>query len=50
MADKATQEVRPCHCASSYQDSKYGKGNRVHNLSQGGKKRNIKCTVCGSLK
>jgi hypothetical protein len=50
MADKVTVEVRPCPCQSAYQDRVYGKGNRLHNLSQGGKKRNVKCTVCGSLK
>ena len=50
MADKQAIEIRPCHCASAYQDKAYGKGNRVHNLSQGGKKHNVKCTVCGSLK
>lgn len=50
MTAKAVLEIRPCHCDSKFQDAKYGKGQRVHNLSQGGKKNNSKCTVCGVKK
>lgn len=35
--------IATCSCASPYQDSKYGKGQRVFNE---GKKDNA-CTVCG---
>lgn len=43
---KGTAVVR-CNCHSDYQDSKYGKKNRVHN--QCGKGDNFRCTVCGSM-
>jgi aspartate carbamoyltransferase regulatory subunit len=33
-------------CVNAYQDTKYGKGKRVHN--QSGKEPNVyRCTVCG---
>lgn len=47
---KATIEIRYCPCVSAYQDTKYGRGQRVHNLSQGGKKTGSRCTVCGAKK
>lgn len=34
--------IKPCICASPYQDSKYGAGNRVHNVG----KKLAACTVC----
>lgn len=43
-----TTKIVPCKCASEFQDNEYGKGLRLHNISQKGK--NIKlgiCTVCG---
>lgn len=42
--------IRPCSCASEFQDGRYGKAQRVHN--RGGGKANVKwtCTVCGSKK
>lgn len=33
-----------CTCVHEYQDEKYGKGNRVHNLAE--KKEEWVCTVC----
>lgn len=40
--------VKPCSCASSYQDEKLGKQNRWHNK---GKKPvgKVTCTVCGKV-
>lgn len=48
--NKKTIEIRSCHCTSNYQDRVYGKGQRVHTLSQGGKKNNSTCTSCGVKK
>lgn len=42
-------KVMACTCVSSYQDAKYGNGNRVHNetaVKNGG----WRCTVCGKDK
>jgi hypothetical protein len=50
MADKKTVEVASCACNSTFQDKTYGKGQRLHTLSQGGKKNVSKCTVCGAKK
>ena len=36
-----------CACESEFQDSKYGKGNRVHNETMKGAYR---CTICGQTK
>lgn len=45
-----TIEIRSCSCESAYQDRVYGKGRRVHNLSQGGKNNKSTCTACGAKK
>ena len=48
-----TSEIKTCenqNCVSEYQDRKYGKGKRVHNLSGGVNKKTGKCTVCGTKK
>lgn len=37
-----------CKCANDYQDSIYGKFNRVHNYSK--KNKRWHCTVCGDRK
>lgn len=37
--------ISKCDCKHDYQDSVYGKNNRVHN--QSGKVTEIHCTVCG---
>jgi hypothetical protein len=50
MAKAKPLEIRPCICIHAYQDRVYGKGQRVHNLSQGGKRSTATCTVCGSKK
>ncbi|QCG76296.1 hypothetical protein Cassandra_0226 [Pseudomonas phage Cassandra] len=35
--------IKSCKCAHDFQDSVYGKGNRVHNVFTKG----YRCTVCG---
>lgn len=41
-----------CNCKHEFQDETYGKGMRLHNVSQkkGDKTLRKKCTVCGSIK
>jgi hypothetical protein len=42
--------IGPCKCVSPYQDSKYGKGNRVHNMLGPRRKdtsTTMRCSVCG---
>lgn len=41
-------ERKPCDCKSEYQDSKYGKGVRIHTVGKEGK--SFICTVCGKKK
>lgn len=43
--------IKPCDCKHTYQDKKYGKGNRVHNevVTKSGKPEH-RCTVCGKVK
>lgn len=46
-------EIKTCdnaNCKSDYQDQKYGKNKRVHNMSGGINKKVGKCTVCGTKK
>ena len=47
---RGNMAIRKCSCKSEYQDSKYGKGQRVHNRGVS-KINNDKpawvCTVCG---
>jgi len=40
-------KILKCDCVSDYQDEKYGKGNRMHNLTKDGGTR---CSVCGTKK
>lgn len=40
--------IKPCNCKNEFQDKTYGRGNRVHNLSERGTE--AKCTVCGDKK
>jgi hypothetical protein len=43
--------IKKCTCKSSYQDKKYGDGNRVHNICKGTKLLDsCRCTVCGTVK
>ena len=48
--------VVKCNCKSEYQDSMYGKGNRVHNVMNNGRPTgtnptpSARCTVCGKEK
>jgi len=41
--------IKPCTCIHEYQDSIYGKGNRLYNHApaKGLKPRRYRCTVCG---
>lgn len=45
-------KIMQCNCQSEFQDVTYGKGMRVHNISQkkGDKSPKKRCTVCGSVK
>jgi len=43
-----TTTIKSCNCQHEWQDKKYGKGNRLHNLSKS-KSPGVKawtCTVC----
>lgn len=45
--------ILPCECKHTFQDSRYGKGMRVHNRSKNkgtGVWTNARCTVCGIVK
>ena len=43
----AETKIMKCTCESKFQDSRYGKGNRVHNQTQNRSGRgNWRCTVC----
>ena len=46
--------IKKCSCKNDYQDRKYGKGKRVHNLAGANAKGSMgakyRCTVCGSTK
>jgi len=43
-----------CTCRHPFQDSRYGKGMRVHNLMGAGKasstRRQCRCTGCGTVR
>lgn len=39
--------TKHCKCVHKDQDEIYGKNNRLHNLSEDGKK--AKCTVCNNI-
>ena len=39
--------IKRCDCESKYQDERYGKGLRVHNLCGAKNKDKARCTVCG---
>ena len=41
-----------CRCNNDFQDKRYGRGHRVHNIGGGTKTSGKKatCTVCGSVK
>jgi len=36
--------IKQCKCENTFQDSQYGKGNRVFNEGE----KDDKCTVCGA--
>lgn len=40
-------EIMQCTCRNEYQDTVYGKGNRVHNYAM--KPKSWRCTVCGQV-
>lgn len=39
-------EIKNCNCKSDYQDLRYGKGNRVYNVSAKAGTKTSRCTVC----
>lgn len=43
---KSGTVLRRCKCEHAFQDSRYGKGMRVFNLSQ--KSSRVRCTVCST--
>jgi len=43
-------EIKQCSCVSQYQDDRYGKSNRVHNVGGSKGKEKLRCTVCGKEK
>lgn len=43
-----TCAILRCNCSHEYQDRRYGKGKRLHNLKT--KTIGRTCTVCGSVK
>ncbi len=45
--DAKAPRVMDCSCPHEFQDSRYGKGKRLHNPHKGGK---YGCTVCGKEK
>ena len=45
-AAKTGTVILKCSCSSEYQDKRYGKGMRVHNIGKEGRA----CTVCGNRK
>ncbi len=45
-ANKTGSVVKPCPCKNSFQDTRYGVGQRLHNVGTKG----ITCTVCGNRK
>lgn len=46
-----TTVIRPCKCLNTYQDARYGRGNRVHNTGKSiDKGVTYICTVCGMKK
>lgn len=52
---KAHRATLACRCVSKFQDARYGKGKRVHNLTGGSGKtarptKGYRCTVCGDVK
>lgn len=40
-------KVKPCTCEHPFQDSRYGKGNRVMNPGDDSSGLEYRCTVCG---
>jgi hypothetical protein len=40
--------IRRCDCTNAFQDKKYGKNMRVHNIST--KHNEYRCTVCEKAK
>jgi hypothetical protein len=50
MASSDGSKVAPCNCKQTYQDKRYGNGQRLHNAQQGKNKGKFRCTACGSSK
>ncbi len=43
----STVKVKPCICENQYQDSKYGKNQRVMNQTKKQDGKVYRCTACG---
>lgn len=41
--------ILPCSCKSTYQDERYGVGQRVHNECNVVSGKGYRCTVCGTV-
>lgn len=52
LTDKSGTIVCACSngCRSEFQDTRYGKGLRVHNLKAKKENGSAKCTVCGTVR
>ncbi len=46
---RMAQRIYPL-AGAEFQDKKYGKGNRLHNIGRRGKEVSWTCTICGNRK
>jgi hypothetical protein len=46
----AETKILRCSCNSEFQDAKYGKDMRLHNVLTGKKDKQARCTVCSNVK
>jgi len=49
MSVKSATRILRCTCSHVFQDRKYGKGKRLHNIKVGNTK-GYACTVCSNVK
>ena len=46
--------IKNCNCKNDFQDARYGKNMRIHNVCGGGNvkggNKGLRCTVCGDKK
>jgi len=52
MDSKTGTIIAPCNnmCKSDYQDTRYGRGMRVHNLKAKKETGRARCSVCGTTR